>query len=89
LASIVASAAVSLDTHFPWYNGEHRHSGIGLMTPATVHHGRAQQTHIDRQRALDAAYAANPERFVRRPPTTPPVPAAAWINKPDNEEVAH
>ncbi len=74
---------------FPWYNGEHRHSGIGLMTPATVHHGRAQQTHTDRQRALDAAYQANPERFVRRPPTPPPVPAAAWINKPNNKEIAH
>ncbi len=74
---------------FPWYNHEHRHSGIGLMTPATVHHGRAQQTHTDRQRALDAAYAANPERFVRRPPTPPPIPAAAWINKPNNKETTH
>ncbi len=74
---------------FGWYNGEHRHSGIGLMTPATVHHGRAEQTHAERARVLDAAYAANPERFVRRAPTPPPVPAAAWINKPDTKEVAH
>jgi putative transposase len=73
----------------PWYNGQHRHSGIGLMTPATVHYGQAEQTHARRAEVLDAAYTANPERFVRRAPTPPPVPAAAWINKPDTEEVAH
>ena len=56
---------------FDWYNHEHRHSGIGLMTPATVHHGRAEQTHADRASVLDAAYAATPERFVRRPPRPP------------------
>ena len=54
------------------------------MTPADVHHGRAEAVHADRGRVLDAAYAANPERFVRRAPSPPPVPAAAWINKPDN-----
>jgi putative transposase len=74
---------------FPWYNHQHRHSGIGLMTPATVHYGRAEALHADRARVLDAAYAATPGRFVRRPPTPPPVPAAAWINKPDSEEAAH
>jgi len=74
---------------FPWYNDVHRHSGIGLMTPATVHHGRAEQTHAQRAGVLDAAYAATPERFVHRAPTPPPLPVAAWINKPDTEEVAH
>ena len=74
---------------FPWYNEQHRHSGIGLMTPATVHHGQAEQTHAARRAVLDAAYTAAPERFVRRAPTPPPVPVAAWINKPDNEEAAH
>jgi len=59
------------------------------MTPATVHYGRAEQAHPHRARVLDAAYAATPERFVRRAPTPPTVPAAAWINKPDTEEVAH
>ncbi|MCA1681407.1 MAG: IS3 family transposase, partial [Actinobacteria bacterium] len=73
---------------FPWYNREHRHSGIGLMTPETVHHGRAEQTHAHRADVLAAAYAATPERFVRRAPTPPPVPVAAWINKPDDEEAA-
>lgn len=74
---------------FDWYNHSHRHSGIGLMAPAVVHHGRAQQIRADRQRVLDAAYAANPERFVRHPPQPPKLPTAAWINKPDDEEVAH
>jgi putative transposase len=75
---------------FPWYNEVHRHSGIGLMTPSTVHHGLAQQTHAARRDVLAAAYAQTPERFVRRPPEPPPLPTSAWINKPpDPEEPAH
>jgi len=74
---------------FRWYNHEHRHSGIGLMTPSTVHHGRAKQAFAARQAVLTAAYAANPERFVRKAPTPPTLPSAAWINKPKSEEVAH
>ena len=74
---------------FHWYNHQHRHSGIGLMTPAAVHNGRAHTVHAERARVLEAAYAANPERFVRRAPTPPPMPGAAWINKPDTEEIAH
>jgi putative transposase len=76
-------------TFFGWYNHAHRHSGIGLMTPAAVHHGRARELHAERARVLAAAYAARPERFVRRPPTPPDLPTAAWINKPTTEEVAH
>jgi putative transposase len=67
---------------FDWYNHQHRHSGIGLMTPATVHHGHAEQTHAARATVLDAAYAATPERFVRQPPIPPALPGPAWINKP-------
>jgi len=73
---------------FAWYNGVHRHSGIGLMTPADVHHGRADAVHADRVRVLDAAYAATPERFVRHPPRPPALPTAAWINKPNDERAA-
>ena len=73
---------------FAWYNGAHRHSGIGLMTPADVHHGRADAVHADRVRVLDAAYAATPERFVRHPPRPPALPTAAWINKPTDERAA-
>jgi putative transposase len=74
---------------FGWYNHQHRHSGIALMSPATVHHGLAEQTHTARRAVLEAAYAATPERFVRRPPRPPALPTGAWINKPDSEEVAH
>jgi len=74
---------------FDWYNHAHRHSGIGLMTPATVHHGLAEQTHAARSQVLNAAYAATPERFVHRAPVPPALPTAAWINKPDNKEAQH
>jgi putative transposase len=74
---------------FDYYNNEHRHSGIGLMTPAAVHYGRAEALHADRARVLELAYTATPERFVRHPPRPPALPTAAWINKPDNEEAAH
>ena len=72
---------------FAWYNEQHRHSGIGLMTPAAVHDGRATELHAKRVRVLKAAYAATPERFVRSTPKPPTLPSAAWINKPTTEEV--
>ena len=59
------------------------------MTPATVHHGHAEQLHADRALVLDAAYAATPERFIRHAPRPPALPTAAWINKPDSEQTAH
>jgi putative transposase len=74
---------------FDWYNHQHRHSGIGLMTPAAVHHGHATDLHAARALVLDAAYERYPERFVRKPPVPPALPTAAWINKPQTEEVAH
>jgi len=74
---------------FDWYNHVHRHSGIGLMTPATVHYGRAAQVHEQRALVLDAAYASNPERFVLGQPQPPKLPAAVWINPPETPEDAH
>jgi len=74
---------------FHWYNHEHRHSGIGLMTPAAVHYGRAASLREERARVLAAAYAATPERFVRGQPCPPVVPSAAWINPPRTPEAAH
>ena len=71
---------------FDWYNHAHRHSGIGLMTPAAVHHDQAPALHASRARVLDAAHARHPERFVRKLPVPPELPTAAWINKP--KEVA-
>ena len=67
---------------FQWYNQEHRHSGIGLLTPAMVHFGQSQTVLARRQVVLDAAYQAHPDRFVRRPPKPLPLPAEVWINKP-------
>ena len=69
-------------TFFPWYNHENRHSGIGYMTPAAVHLGHAQQLYDDRQRVLDAALAAHPERFKGRRPLPPPLPHQVGINLP-------
>ncbi len=73
---------------FDWYNHEHRHSGIGLMTPATVHYGRAEAVRSERQRVLAAAHAAHPERFVRGAPRPPELPMVAWINQPETQETA-
>jgi putative transposase len=67
---------------FGWYNTEHRHSGIGMMTPEAVHYGHAPHVRLERQRTLDIAYALHPERFVKRPPVPPALPATAWINPP-------
>jgi putative transposase len=67
---------------FGWYNAEHYHSGIALLTPADVHYGRATQIIAARQQVLDGAYAAHPERFVRKLPAPPQLPEAVWINKP-------
>jgi len=74
---------------FHWYNHEHHHSGIGLMTPAAMHYGQAQELYDRRADVLTAAYERNPERFVRKLPTPPELPTAAWINRPENKEAAH
>lgn len=67
---------------FPWYNQEHHHSGIALLTPSMLHYGAASAVIEQRQKVLDHAYARNPERFVRSRPKHPPQPAAVWINPP-------
>jgi putative transposase len=68
---------------FGWYNREHRHSGIAMMTPQAVHYGHAAQLHQARAAVLAGAYAAHPERFVRKPPAPTPLPVAVWINRPE------
>jgi putative transposase len=80
---------------FPWYNTEHRHSGIGLLTPHDVHYGLAPARVAQRGATLTAAYAAHPKRFPKGIPTPPEVPTAVWINRPmlhpsmQVEEVLH
>ena len=69
---------------FHWYNHEHHHSGLALLTPATVHYGQAQSVIDQRQMVLQAAYAARPERFVRGVPKPPSLPTEVWINKPQS-----
>ena len=73
---------------FHWYNYEHHHTGLGLMTPAAVHTGLASGLHQQRQDVLAAAYAAHPERFVRGLPQPPALPAAVWLNPPPPAEKA-
>jgi len=67
---------------FAWYNSEHRHSGIRMLTPESVHYGREKQVLLARQSVLDMAYARHPERFVRGLPTVEPLPKAVYINPP-------
>ncbi len=67
---------------FPWYNTEHRHSALGLMTPHDIHYGLAAAKWQQRAEVLRAACEAHPERFPRGVPVPPPLPTAAWINKP-------
>jgi putative transposase len=71
-----------------WYNGIHRHSGIGLLTPEAVHYGRAIAMTEQRAGVLAAAFAARPDRFVSGAPQPPQPPLAAWINPPDDEQAA-
>jgi len=71
-----------------WYNDEHYHLGLALLHPADVHYGRAADIIAARQRVLDAAHAAHPERFVRGRPVQKAPPPAAWINPPPTEAVA-
>lgn len=72
--------------YFHWYNHEHRHSGIGMMTPASVHEGRAEAVHAARQVVLDKAFEAHPERFPKGRPKPPALPGPAWINAPKIDE---
>lgn len=69
-------------TFFPWYNHEHYHSGLGLLTPAMVHYGHAAAVLQKRHEVLENAYAKHPERFVRHPPRPQQLPPEVWINNP-------
>jgi putative transposase len=68
---------------FDWYNNEHRHSGIGMLTPAAVHSGVGEAVLERRRVVLEAAYARHPERFVHGMPKPGELPEAVWINKPE------
>lgn len=67
---------------FDWYNNHHRHSGIGFMTPHSIHFGHAQGIRQARQATMEAAFHANPLRFRHRSPRIAELPDAVWINPP-------
>ena len=67
---------------FPWYNNEHHHAGLGMLTPADVHFGLVERRIAERQRVLDAAWANHPERFPRGRPIAQRPPQVVWINRP-------
>jgi putative transposase len=78
----IQDARAFCEAFFASYNHEHRHSGIGYHTPASVHYGTAEEVRSQRAETLDAAYAANPVRFSHRRPQPPKLPTVAWINEP-------
>jgi len=73
---------------FSWYNNEHRHSGLSMMTPAVAHYGLAETTVAQRNEVLGAAFTKNPARFKYRLPVAEPLPDAVWINKPAAKNAA-
>lgn len=77
-------ARVWAHTFFAWYNYEHHHTGLALLTPADVHFHRAQVVLQKRQAVLQAAYEKTPERFVKGPPIPMQLPPAVWINPPQH-----
>jgi putative transposase len=72
---------------FDWYNHDHHHAGLGLMTPNQVHYGQANAIYAARQQTLDQAFIDNPERFVHKAPQPPAKPTAAWINPPTKAQI--
>ena len=78
-----------LQPFFGWHNDEHHHSGLALFTPADVFHGRVEVVAAERQRGLDAAYAAHPERFPNGAPMVRRPPGKVEINPVSLEPSAH
>jgi putative transposase len=76
-----------LDRFFGWYNDEHRHSGIAMLTPAVVHRGEAEEVLAARHEVMQAAYRAKPERFIGGLPKRIALPSAVWINPPTHDGV--
>jgi len=72
---------------FNWYNKEHRHSGIAMLTPEQVHYGRADEVTQNRAAVLVSAYEKNPNRFKYRLPVPKMLPKEVWINPPSTENV--
>ena len=73
-----------MDEFALWYNHEHRHTGIGLHSPADVHFGLAAARAADRDTVLAAARAQHPHRFggITTAPKMLDLPDTVWINQP-------
>ncbi len=82
----IEAARLHCQRFFAWYNDEHRHTGLGLHVPADVHYGTAEAVRDKRAGVLTTAFAAHPERFVRKPPEPPALPTGSWINPPNESE---
>ena len=78
----LADARAFSQQFFAWYNNQHQHSGIGYMTPHSIHYGTAQAIHATRQATLDRAFAAHPNRFKGKQPQPHRLPTEVWINPP-------
>jgi len=72
---------------FNWYNKEHRHSAIALMTPEQVHYGLTDDVHRQRTQTLKEAFEKHPSRFKYKMPIPELPPKAAWINKPSTQQI--
>jgi putative transposase len=84
----IEDARLQCSALIDWYNNQHHHSSLGLLTPADVHHGRVAQRLAVRDQALATAFAAHPHRFVRGAPLAKRPPEAAWINPPASNAAA-
>lgn len=78
----VEEARILFRELFVWYNHEHRHSGIAMLTPAMVHSGVAPKVLAARAKVLTDFYAAHPQRFVNQAPVPKVLPSQVWINPP-------
>jgi putative transposase len=66
---------------FDGYNEHFYHSALAYFTPADVFFARVDQRLPVRQAALDAAFQAHPERFVRGRPLAKRPPAEVVLNR--------
>ncbi len=78
----LADARTWAQAFFQWYNHDHKHTALGLLTPAVVHYGQAETVLRARHTVLHQAYVAHPERFVKGRPSLAMLPPAVWINRP-------
>jgi putative transposase len=83
----IEDARAHCQAFFTWYNKVHRHSGIGFMTPQSVHYGRASELTQQRSITLEAAFQAHPNRFKHVAPRPPELPLAPWINPPTKKDL--